>query len=411
MAELRRSRPMSAATAILVINSGSSSVKFALFAAEEPLSRLWSGAIERIGLANGRFHAVDAEGATVIDETRDIADHDAALRLLLDAVEEHSSDARLVAVGHRIVHGGPDCDCPVVVTAALEAKLRRLNPLAPLHQPHNLAGIAAVRKARPGLPQIACFDTAFHHSLPRLATLTALPREFYDEGVRRYGFHGLSYEYVVDALRRDGVDVDREQIIIAHLGNGASMCAVKGGWSVETTMGFSTLAGLPMGTRCGDLDPGIVLYLCAEKGMTVERVQHLLYEESGLLGLSGLSRNMQDLLANPAEPAAVEAVDFFCYQARLHLAALTATLGGLDRLVFTGGIGANAPAVRAKICTDLEYLGIALDAKRNADGARVISADAGRVAIEAFPTDEELMIAQHVQQLLTAQPAAQGASG
>ncbi len=409
MAELRRSRPMSAATAILVINSGSSSVKFALFAAEEPLSRLWSGAIERIALANGRFHAVDAEGATVLDETRDIADHDTALRLLLDAVEEHSLGARLVAVGHRIVHGGPDCDCPVVVTAALEAKLRRLNPLAPLHQPHNLAGIAAVRRARPSLPQIACFDTAFHHNLPRLATLTALPREFYDEGVRRYGFHGLSYEYVVDALRRDGVDVDHEQIIVAHLGNGASMCAVKGGWSVETTMGFSTLAGLPMGTRCGDLDPGIVLYLLAEKGMTVGRVQHLLYEESGLLGLSGLSRNMQDLLARRAEPAAVEAVDFFCYQARRHLGALTAVLGGINRLVFTGGIGANAPEVRAKVCTGLEYLGIVLDAKRNANDARLISADASRVAIEAFPTDEELMIARHVQQVLAAQPAAQEA--
>jgi acetate kinase len=278
-----------------------------------------------------------------------------------------------------------------------------------LHQPHNLAGIAAVRRARPGLPQIACFDTAFHHDLPRLARLAALPREFYDEGIRRYGFHGLSYEYVIDALRRDGVDVDRERIIVAHLGNGASMSAVKGGRSVETTMGFSTLAGLPMGTRCGDLDPGIVLYLLTEKGMTVERVQHLLYEESGLLGLSGLSRNMQDLLARPAEPAAIEAVEFFCYQARRHLAALTAVLGGIDRLVFTGGIGANAPAVRAKVCTGLEYLGIALEDELNASGARLISANASRVAIEAFPTDEELMIARHVQQVLTAQPAAQRA--
>ena len=409
MAELRRSWLMSAGTAILVINSGSSSVKFALFAAEEPLSRLWSGAIERIGLANGRFHAVDANGAPVLDETRDIADHETALSLLLEAVERHPSGVRLAAVGHRVVHGGPDCDCPVIMTVALETRLRQLSPLAPLHQPHNLAGIAAVRRARPGLPQIACFDTAFHHDLPRLARLAALPREFYDEGIRRYGFHGLSYEYVIDALRRDGVDVDRERIIVAHLGNGASMSAVKGGRSVETTMGFSTLAGLPMGTRCGDLDPGIVLYLLTEKGMTVERVQHLLYEESGLLGLSGLSRNMQDLLARSAEPAAIEAVEFFCYQARRHLAALTAVLGGIDRLVFTGGIGANAPAVRAKVCTGLEYLGIALEDELNASGARLISADASRVAIEAFPTDEELMIARHVQQVLTAQPAAQRA--
>ncbi len=411
MAKPGRSRHVSAPAsgAILVINSGSSSVKFALFAPGEPPPRLWSGAIERIGLENGRFHAVDAEGVTVIAETGGIAGHNAALGMLLEAIERHPSEARLAAVGHRIVHGGPDCDCPVVVTAALEAKLRQLNPLAPLHQPHNLAGIAAVRSARPSLPQVACFDTAFHHSLPRLATLTALPRKFHGEGVRRYGFHGLSYEYVIDTLRRDGVDVDRERIIVAHLGNGASMCALKRGRSVETTMGFSTLAGLPMGTRCGDLDPGIVLHLLAEKGMTVERVRHLLYEESGLLGMSGLSRNMQDLLARPSEAAAAEAVEVFCYQARRQLAALTATLGGLDRLVFTGGIGANAPAVRTKICAGLEYLGIALDAKCNADGDRVISADAGRVAIEAFPTDEELMIARHVRDVLTAQPAAREA--
>jgi len=295
------------------------------------------------------------------------------------------------------------------VTPAVENRLRGLIPLAPLHQPHNLAGIAAVRRARPSLPQIACFDTAFHRSLPRLATLTALPREFCDGGIRRYGFHGLSYEYVADALRRRGIKIDRERIIIAHLGNGASMCALRHGQSVETTMGFSTLAGLPMGTRCGDLDPGVILYLLAEKGMTVERVQRLLYEESGLLGVSGLSRNMQDLLAKPAEPAAAEAVELFCYQARRHLAALTAALGGLDRVVFTGGIGANAPAVRAKICAGLEYLGIVLDAERNVAGGRDVSADASRVAIEAFSTDEELMIARHVRNVL-AQADAQWAA-
>ncbi len=401
---------MSAATAILVINSGSSSVKFALFAAEDQLSsRLWSGTIERIGLTDGRFHAIDAKGVSVLDEARDIADHETALRLLLDTVERHLSGARLAAVGHRVVHGGPGCDCQVIVTPELEKQLHQLIPLAPLHQPHNLAGIAAVRRARPGLPQVACFDTAFHHSLPRLAKLTALSRRFYDQGIRRYGFHGLSYEYVVDALRHNGVDVDRERIIIAHLGNGASMSAVKAGQSVETTMGFSTLAGLPMGTRCGDLDPGIILYLLGERGMTIERIQRLLYEESGLLGLSGLSRNMEDLLGQPAEPAAIEAVEFFCYQARRHLAALSAVLGGLDRLVFTGGIGANAPQVRAKICMGLEYLGVAIDSERNTSGGRLISADASRVAIEAFPTDEELMIARHVQQVLTTQPAEQRA--
>lgn len=410
MAEGRRPKsPSTTSSAILVINCGSSSVKFALFAAEETLPRVWSGVIERIGLANGRFRAVDGDGVAVIDETEDIADHDAALSLLFDAIERQPSGARLAAVGHRVVHGGSECDCPLLVTAALEERLRRLIPLAPLHQPHNLAGIAAVRSARPGLPQVACFDTAFHHSLPRLATLTALPRELYDEGVRRYGFHGLSYENVVNALRLDGADIGRERIIIAHLGNGASMCALQSGRSVETTMGFSTLAGLPMGTRCGDLDPGIILYLLAEKGMTVAEVQHLLYEQSGLLGISKLSRNMQDLLARLDEPAAVEAVAAFCYQARRHLAALTAALGGLDRVVFTGGIGANAPLVRAKICTGLEYLGIVLDTERNAGGARIISAESSRVLVEALPTDEELMIARHVRDVLAAKPLARRA--
>ncbi len=386
--------------AILVINSGSSSVKFALFSGPEALHCVWSGVIERIGLPKGRFHIVDAGHTTLRDNSQDIPDHQAALNLLLDAIETDHPQP-LEAVGHRIVHGGPDCDCPRMVTPAVETRLRGLIPLAPLHQPHNLAGIAAVRSARPSLPQVACFDTAFHRSLPRLATLTSLPRELFADGIRRYGFHGLSYEYIVDALRRGGVDVDRERIIVAHLGNGASMCALKDGRSIETTMGFSTLAGLPMGTRCGDLDPGIVLYLLADKGMSINRVERLLYEESGLLGVSGLSRNMQDLLTRQAEGAAAEAVELFCYQARRHLAALTAPLGGLDRLVFTGGIGANAPAVRARICADLEYLGIILDADRNTAGGRHIAADTSRVAIEALPTNEELMIARHVRKVLT----------
>jgi acetate kinase len=387
---------------ILVINSGSSSVKFALFAGEAALARLWSGAIERIGLANAHFRAVDAGGAPVIDKTADIPDHAAALRLLLDAIEDRGSRAPLAAVGHRVVHGGPDCDCPLVVTAAIEDRLRKLIPLAPLHQPNSLAGIAAVRSARPDLLQVACFDTAFHHGMPRLAKLTGLPREFYGEGVRRYGFHGLSYEFVVNALRHHGIDVEHERIVVAHLGNGASMCALKGGQSVDTTMGFSTLGGLPMGTRCGDLDPGIVLYLQAEKGLSIDRIQHLLYEESGLLGISGSSRNMQDLLAQPSQPTAVEAVAYYVYQALRQLAALTAALGGLDRLVFTGGIGANAAAIRGMVCTGLDYLGVTLDAKRNARGDRQISATDSRVAVEAFATDEELMIARHVLHALPA---------
>jgi len=382
--------------AILVINCGSSSVKFALFGVEPSLSRFWSGSVDRIGIPDTHLHVVDGKGSTVIEKADPLASHEEALTQILELVEQHGPT--LAAVGHRVVHGGEN-DGAVVVTTAVEMRLRQLIPLAPLHQPHNVAGISAVRKVRPHVPQVACFDTAFHHDLQRLATLTALPRSFHDQGVRRYGFHGLSYEYIVMQLCANGVDV-------AHLGNGASMCALKGGRSVETTMGFSTLSGLPMGTRCGDLDPGLVLYLLSGRGMSVERVQDLLYEESGLLGMSGLSSSMEDLLSLPVDPAAVEAIEAFCYQARQHVAALTASIGGLDRLVFTGGIGANAPAVRAKICEGLEYLGITLDAELNADNDRVISADAGNVIVEAFATDEEVMIAHHVGRVLAAKPLA-----
>lgn len=394
---------------ILVINSGSSSVKFALYetAQSQALTQLWSGAIERIGLSDGRFHATDANGAVAVDRTADIADHRAALSLLLDAIEQRAPARPVAAVGHRVVHGGPDCDCPLVVTAAVEERLRQLIPLAPLHQPNSLAGITAVRNARPDLLQVACFDTAFHQNMPRMAKLTGLPRELYDEGIRRYGFHGLSYEYIHNALRNDGVDVDNECIVVAHLGNGASMCALKGGHSVDTTMGFSTLAGLPMGTRCGDLDPGIVLHLMVEKGLSIDRMQQLLYDESGMLGVSGLSRNMQDLLARPSQVSAVEAVDYFAYQARRQLAALTAALGGLDRVVFTGGIGANSEVIRSKICTGLEYLGITIDHNRNGAGNRLISTDNSRVFVEAFATNEELTIAEHVQKTLQSRPVSQ----
>lgn len=393
---------MTANPAIVVINSGSSSVKFALFAATDTLPRLWAGAIERIGLADGRFHATDADGNAAIDETLAIPDHRRALGLLLERLAQHPSGVTPVAVGHRVVHGGADYDVPVLVDTALLTRLRQLIPLAPLHLPHNLAGIAAIAEALPDLPQIACFDTAFHRNMPRLARLTGLPRAFAEDGIRRYGFHGLSYEFVMAELRRrHGAQVAGERIIVAHLGNGASMAAIRNGQSVDTTMGFSALGGLPMGTRSGDLDPGILLYLLSEMGMTAEGLQHVLYEQSGLLGISGLSRNMQELLAQRAEnPAAAEAVEFFCYQVARHLGALTATLGGLDRLVFTGGIGANASVVRARVVDGLSYLGLELDHARNDRNGPIVSTDASAVTIEAFATNEELMIAQHVLRLL-----------
>ncbi len=397
---------MKSDSAILVVNSGSSSVKFALFAGEGGAQRrLISGALERLGLPGARFRARDEDAKILIDETRDIPNHIAALDLLLSNIEALAPHHQIHAVGHRVVHGGENCDCPLLVTPALEARLRELIPLAPLHLPHNLAGIMAVRVRRPDLPQVACFDTAFHHSLPRLARLTGLPRRFEKDGIRRYGFHGLSYEYVIGELRRrHGDDAANSRIVVAHLGNGASIAAIRGGASVDTSMGFSALGGLPMGTRSGDLDPGIVLHLLMGKGMTAEQVRDLLYEQSGLLGVSGLSRNMQELLArSDTVAAAAEAVDFFCYQARKHLAALTASLGGLDRLVFTGGIGANACEVRARICGGLGYLGIVLDETRNAAGETTISSSGGVVVVEAFPTNEELMIARHVHDVLAAQ--------
>ncbi len=396
---------------ILVINCGSSSVKFALFANEPNAPRrLVSGALERLGLPDARFRAKDEDRNILIDEIHDIPNHVAALDLLLSKLETLLSHDQVLAVGHRVVHGGNDCDCSLPVTAALESRLRKLIPLAPLHLPHNLAGIMAVRVRRPDVLQVACFDTAFHLALPRLARLTGLPQDFEEQGIRRYGFHGFSYEYVIEELRsRTGDATANSRLIVAHLGNGASMAAFRDGQSVETTTGLTTLAGLPMGTRSGDLDPGILLYLLKEKGITTEQMQRLLYRQCGLLGLSGLSRNMQKLLARPGSKAAAEAIEFFCYRARKHLAALTAPLGGLDRLVFTGGIGANSPEIRAKICDGLSYLGIELGNARNASGRPIISAKSSSVVVEAFPTDEEIMIARHVRHVLAEQPAAREA--
>jgi acetate kinase len=385
--------------AILVINCGSSSVKFSLFGADRTLPTLFSGALDGIGLARGTLHAKGATGSIVFDKQTVLGSHEVALSLLIDAVSKYLADRPLLAVGHRVVHGGAECDCPLVVTRDLEERLRQLIPLAPLHLPHNLAGIAAMRKMQPNLQQIACFDTAFHHSRPRIARLTGLPRNLQDNGLQRYGFHGLSYESTVEALRQDGVDVQRERIVVAHLGNGASMCALKNGRSVETTMGFSTLAGLMMGTRCGDLDPGAVLYLLTAMGMTTDAVQALLYERSGLLGVSGISSDMRELLEDRDDLAAREAIDFFCYRAKHHLAALTAALGGLDRLVFTGGIGANAPDIREQICDGLAYLGITLDSIANRAGAGTISASGADVVVQTVASNEESMIARHVQRL------------
>jgi acetate kinase len=379
-------------------------VKFALYSADQRPSRHLSGAVDGIGRDHGRFRAIDATGASWVDEAPRVSDQEQAIELILSTVERRGVAWTIIVVGHRIVHGEPDCDCPEFVTPELEERLKKLTPLAPLHLPHNLAGIAAVRARRPHLPQVACFDTAFHETLPKLARMTGLPRDIAGHDIRRYGFHGLSYEFVVDELRRrHGAAVDDERLVVAHLGNGASMAAIHGGRSVDTTMGFSTLAGLPMGTRSGDLDPGIILYLIMEKGFSPDVVQHMLYEQSGLLGISGASSDMRELLKQQNCPTVAEAIDYFCVRARAYIGALAATLGGLDRLVFTGGIGANAPEIRAHICEGLGFLGINLDPARNRGGERTISRDESQVQIEAFATDEESMIARHTIALLQPQ--------
>lgn len=392
---------MSTMPSILVVNCGSSSLKFAVFGLADGLKRKLWGAASGIGTEQGRLRVMEARGQVLADSDMRLADHATAIARLGEILHQPGEGLNLIGIGHRVVHGGPDCDCSQRVDDELLRRLETLIPLAPLHLPHNLAGIAAMRAHFPNVPQLACFDTAFHHGLPQLARHTGLPREYEAQGVRRYGFHGLSYEFIVeDLVHRHGPAALDERLIVAHLGNGASLAAIRGGHSVETTMGFSALGGMPMGTRSGDLDPGILLYLAGQQGLDPQALQTLLYRRSGLLGLSGVSADMRELLARRDDtPEAAQAIDFFCHRARLFIGALSAALGGLDRLVFTGGIGANAPAIRMQICEGLAYLGVTLDPQRNREPEPLISAAEGRVQVEAVTTDEEWMIATHVQRL------------
>jgi acetate kinase len=392
--------------AILVLNAGSSSIKFALLPAQDGKARLASGEVENIGTTP---HLKIRAGTEIVLEQMFAPEqklsHEALLGAVLHWVEDHLGDNRLLAVGHRIVHGGTMFFDPVRLDAASLSRLAKLNELAPLHEPHNLAAVHAAMALRPHLPQIGCFDTAFHHHMPELASRLPLPRHFYDEGVRRYGFHGLSYEYIAARLREIAPHLAGGRVIAAHLGNGASLCAMQGGVSVDSTMGFTALDGLVMGTRCGALDPGALLYLLQSRGMTAGDVSDLLYKQSGLLGVSGLSADVRTLLASAAPPAA-EAVDLFAYSAAKHIAALGSALGGLDGLVFTAGIGEHAPAVRAAICARLGWLGVELSAEANAANEAIISAVTSRVEVRVIPTDEEAMIARHCRALLSKQEAA-----
>jgi acetate kinase len=382
---------------ISTINSGSSSIKVGLYEMGEAEELVLSGSMERIGVRAGVFRMADADGASLIDEHTDLPDHEAALGRLFDWLEKHERGRQLDAVGHRVVHGGSEYTRPHRITDDLMTALKELVPLAPDHLPHEVKAIQITADAYPDLAQVACFDTAFHRHMPRLAQIYPLPRHFQHEGLVRYGFHGLSYEYIMQELRQEaGEEAAGGRVIIAHLGNGASMAAVRYGKSVDTTMGFTPAGGLVMSTRSGDLDPGLLIYLLEEEGMTPSGLNDLVNQQAGLLGVSEISSDMKDLLdKEEQEPHARQAVDLFCYQARKHIGALAAVLGGLDTLIFTAGIGANAPAVRERICHELAFLGIHLDAQRNAANAAIISHEEGPVTVRVMHTDEDLMIARH----------------
>jgi acetate kinase len=382
--------------ALLTLNAGSSSLKFSLFALTggEP-ERRYSGAFDRGGAPGDvAITGVDGEHTVLaLDQPGELA---SAFAAVLAWCERQSDFGEVVAVGHRVVHGGMNHTAPIVLTEDVITDLARLSPLAPLHQPHNLAGVEQAKAAFPDALQVGCFDTAFHRTHPFVNDTFALPHRFYAEGVRRYGFHGLSYDYVSSTL---DPALKAGRVIIAHLGNGASMCALKAGQSVGSTMGFSALDGLPMGTRCGQIDPGVLLYLMQEHGMDADAIATLLYKESGLKGMSGLTNDMRVLLASD-DPHAKEALDYFVFRIQREIGGMTAVLGGLDALVFTGGIGENAAPVRQRVCSGFQWLGMTLDEDANTANAHEISKGGSSVRVLVVPTDEEGMIARYTADLL-----------
>jgi acetate kinase len=387
---------------VLTINAGSSSIKFSVFetAPDRSLTAGAHGQVERIG-SSPRLKVVAADGTRLVDEPSDARDgHEGAIATIRTWFRAHiGSEAEFSGVGHRVVHGGVRYVEPVLIDDEVLAELEALVPLAPLHEPHNIAAMRAVRAAAPELAQVACFDTAFHRTMPMLAQEFALPRELTAGGIRRYGFHGLSYEYIVSVLPHVAPDCAQGRLVIAHLGNGASLCAVDAGRSIATTMGFTPVDGLVMGTRTGALDPGVVLYLIEHEHMDAAAINHLVYDRSGLLGVSGISSDMRTLLASEAASAR-EAVDLFVYRFGRELGSLAAALGGIDALVFTGGIGENAVEIRARVCRDAQWLGLELDEAANVRGEARISSTKSRVAAFVVPTDENLMIARHTRRLL-----------
>ena len=387
--------------ALLILNAGSSSLKFSVFRDSDPPELLLRGQLESL-LTEPRFVAHDAAG-NVLDEhawpAGSTLGHAGAIEFLFDWGQRgRLGELRLAAAGHRVVHGGTKFTGPVRVNDGVLADLESLVPLAPLHQPHNVAAIRAVASHAPTLPQVACFDTSFHRTQPAVAQQFAIPRKLTELGIQRYGFHGLSYEYITSRLPQV---VGHERTIVAHLGNGASLCAMRGGVSVATTMGFTPLDGLPMGTRCGAIDPGVLFYLMNQHGLDAHALERLLTNESGLLGVSGISSDMRTLLEREAtDPHAAEAIELFVYRIAREVGSLAAALGGLDAIVFTGGIGEHAPSIRDRVCRAVNWLGLDFDDVNNEQGGPRISRESSRVSAWVIPTNEELMIAQHTRSLL-----------
>ena len=383
---------------ILTINGGSSSIKFALFEAGDSLGRILEGGIERIGLPEAALRVKGVNQADTLSRPVTAPDHTVAVGALMDWIEHRIGRDALTAVGHRVVHGGPKYSKPQRITAEMVEELHRLSPFDPVHLPEEILLTEAFHRRFPDLAQVACFDTAFHHDLPRVARLLPIPRRYEAQGVRRYGFHGLSYAFLMGELARlAGAKAAQGRVILAHLGNGASLAAVHHGKPVDTSMSFTPAAGVPMSTRSGDLDPGLVWYLARTEGLDAQRFNEMVHFQSGLLGMSESSSDMRDLLDREAlDVRAAEAVALFCYQVKKWVGAFAAALGGLDTLVFAGGIGENAPTVRSRICEGLGFLGIEVDEERNAANEGSISTAAGRIAVRVIPTDEELMIAEMV---------------
>jgi acetate kinase len=387
---------------ILTINGGSSSIKFALFETGESLQQILAGTIERIGLPDASLRVKGLNPADNFSRLVTATDHTVAVGMLMDWIEERSGRDVLTAVGHRVVHGGPKYYEPQLITAEMVEELHRLSPLDPEHLPQEILLTEAFHRRFPELPQVACFDTAFHHDLPRVAQLLPIPRRYEAQGVRRYGFHGLSYEFLMGELARLGDPAaTKGRVILAHLGNGTSLAAVRDSKSIDTSMGFTPTAGVPMSTRSGDLDPGLVWFLARTENMSAKQFNTMVNSQSGLLGISETSSDMRDLLEREKQDVrAAEAVALYCYQIKKLIGAYAAALGGMDTLVFAGGIGENAPVIRARICEGLEFLGIEIEEKQNAANEEIISAAGSRVAVRIIRTDEALMIAKMVCRVL-----------